>query len=195
MQASRDRVANTRPQKSDGDISFTYLASALKPLQAKGYLTTYNTTNSTWSRGPLTIVGTGNTPLSRVFYSSPRSIFLDAPLVSLSRPALVPASPYGPATSVDWSPEISPMASSKFPFIFHAGIAFPPPPGNVVVNRLRQIDAVAKKKGIRSRWWGAARRPDWVRRRVWELVYDGAAGWVNGDDLTELASWMKQRKG
>jgi len=175
-------------QKSDGDMIWPYLTSALKPFQDKGYLTTYDTTTGTWSRSALTIVGTGNTPLHRVYHSRTRMVFYDAPLMKLAKAASIPATGAGPAATFEWDNTIAPMASAKFPLLYHIALGLPP--WNPVVQRLLRHTSEARERGISSRWWGAARIPEWTRRRLWAVQKQGGATWTNADDLVDAGDWL-----
>ena len=174
-------------------MTWPYLTAALQPFLEKGYLSTYNTNTSTWTRSALIIIGTGNTPLHRVYHSSLRIIFYDAPLRSLASPATIPASSAGPATTFEWDNTISPMASDKFPVIYHVALAMPPL--NRVTRSLMTYTAEATRRGMTSRWWGAARKPGWVRRRIWTMQKETGATWVNADDLVEAEGWLDRWEG
>lgn len=67
--------------KTSGDALWPYVQAALEPLRAQGYLTRSN--GSEMIPGPITVVGTGNTPFDLVNSdtSNPHhDIFFDAPL-------------------------------------------------------------------------------------------------------------------
>jgi len=176
--------------KSNGDATWPYLVSALQPFLNKGYLTTYDPSTSRWTPGPLLIIGTGNTPLARVYHSPLRYIFFDAPLLSLRHPVSLAPGPAGPVATFEFDKTISPMASGKFPLVAHAGLGMPLCKSNPVVRWMRWYTAEAASSGIKSRWWGAARSPRWLRRRVWALQRMGGAEWVNADDLADAAEWL-----
>lgn len=171
-----------------------YVLDALRPLLDRGYLTTYNTTSATLTRGPLTIIGTGNTPLSHVYYSPTRVIFYDAPLRKVHKPAHIPASPYGPAIQIELDKTISPMASGKIPPWTHIETALYPS-SNAAVAWMRHRTDEARRRGIKSRWWGAAGQPEWLRRRMWALQKEAQTDWINGDDLADLARWLRRTSG
>lgn len=171
-----------------------YVLKALQPLLEAGYLTTYNTSSETWARGPLTIIGTGNTPLSHVYYSSTRIIFYDGPLRRLQKPAKIPHSIYGPSTKIQLDATICPMASAKLPPWAHVGLAFRPSP-NAVVAWMKRRTREARVRGIKSRWWGAANQPVWLRRRMWALMKEAETDWTNADDLRDLAKWLRRTNG
>jgi len=181
-------------KKSDGPTMWPYVLEALEPLQEAGYLTTYDTTSANFTRGPLTIIGTGNTPLSHVYYSSTRVIFFDAPLRRLHKSAHIPDTPVGPAIDVYLDNTISPMASGKLPPWTHVGSALYPSHNGAVMWMKRRTDE-ARKRGIKSRWWGAAGQPGWLRRRMWALQKEAQTDWVNGDDLVDLAQWLRRTDG
>jgi hypothetical protein len=171
-----------------------YVLQALEPLLKAGYLTTYDTTTTTWTRGPLTIIGTGNTPLSHVYYSTTRIIFYDGPLRRLGRSARIPNSPCGPATKIQFDASICPMASAELPAWAHVGLGLRPSP-NAVVKWMKRRTQEAKLRGIKSRWWGAANKPAWLRRRMWALMKEAETDWINADDLVDLADWMRRTNG
>lgn len=65
--------------KTSGEALFPYVSAQLEPLRQHGYLTHFNGTDLI--QGPITIVGTGNTPFDLVISNSTyRDIFFDAPL-------------------------------------------------------------------------------------------------------------------
>ena len=167
-----------------------YVSSALEPLRASGYLTTYNVSSSTWTLGPLRIIGTGNTPLSHVYHSPLRCIFFDANLLDLRNEVSIPASEAGPAAKFSLTPEIAPMASAKFPILYHLGVAMPP--WGPVRQLLARYTAEASRRGIKSRWWGSARYPAFLRRRLWMMMQKGGVDWVGGDDLADLARFIQR---
>ncbi|RXK39714.1 hypothetical protein M231_03069 [Tremella mesenterica] len=174
--------------KNSGEAIWPYLVESLQPFLAKGYLTTYNTSTSTWSRGPIMIVGTGNTPISAVYHSTLRYIFYDAPLLTISSPITIPKTSFGPSTSFEWNGTISPIASSKLPLRYHLALLMPK--CNVVVEHMRKYAQEAQARGVKSRWWGVARIPRDVRQGMWVVQRRGGVSWMNGDDLTELAVWL-----
>ncbi|KAL7425246.1 Altered inheritance of mitochondria protein 6 [Cryptotrichosporon argae] len=179
--------------KNEPDGTFDELSRLLEPFVAKNYLTTYNTTSGSWSYGPLTVIGTGDTPIARVYRANPRVIFKDAPLVFLHKPYTIPASATEPAATFEWDATMAPMASSKFPVLFNLALALPP--NNLIVAELNRYTAEARRRGIKSRWWGAAAHFGWVRRRNWAVQKAGGADWINGDDLVELGRWLRDEEG
>ena len=70
--------------KTSGSALWPYVQSALQPLREKDYLTRFNGTQII--RGPITVVGTGNTPFSLVNSEKTNphhDVFFDAPLREL----------------------------------------------------------------------------------------------------------------
>jgi len=64
--------------KTNGTTTWPVVVKALQPLREAGYLTTFNGTGVT--PGPVTVIGTGNTPLNQVQGVEPRDYFWDAPV-------------------------------------------------------------------------------------------------------------------
>lgn len=168
-----------------------YVLEALEPLNTRGFLTTFSRKTGSFTRGPLTIIGTGNTPLSHVHHAAERVIFYDAPLRKIDKPARIPLSSAGPAVEVQIDHTISPMASSKFPTLAHVGLAMYPFP-NPAISWMKRRTAEARRRGIASRWWGAANKPKWVRRRAWAMMREAQTDWINGDNLHDLARWLRR---
>jgi hypothetical protein len=75
----------------------------LKPFIEADWLTVVE--NGVLRKGPLTIVGTGETPLEAVLAAEPRYIFYDAPLLTLSEGIKRPD-----GTKINWTREVAPMA-------------------------------------------------------------------------------------
>ncbi|KAF7585814.1 Altered inheritance of mitochondria protein 6 [Aspergillus hancockii] len=69
--------------KTDGDATWNRVVSQLSPLRDRGYLTYFNGTDVV--NGPITVVGTGNTPFNMVTANTTyRDIFFDAPLEKMA---------------------------------------------------------------------------------------------------------------
>merc|ERR1712093_708535 len=68
--------------KTSGASTWPVVIKALEPLRAAGYLSSTNGTHFT--SGPVTVIGTGNTPLSLVQPIEERDYFWDGPLPTLN---------------------------------------------------------------------------------------------------------------
>lgn len=68
--------------KTDPYETWPYILRALQPLRERGFLATLNGTTVT--PGPVTVIGTGLTPLNLVQRYNPRDFFWDAPLGELN---------------------------------------------------------------------------------------------------------------
>ncbi|WVR07947.1 hypothetical protein IAU60_004990 [Kwoniella sp. DSM 27419] len=184
--------------KLDGEAIWPYLTAALRPFLSRGLLTTYDVATSTWYKGPLTIVGTGSTPISHVYHQQLRYIFYDAPLLQLDKPVELSKSRAGPAVTFEWDATLSPIASSKLPLYYYLALTTSgrsESRKNSYLCELSKIHAVAQGKGIQSRWWGVARYPGFLRRRMWGVVRRAGASVINGDDLVELKQWLEAVNG
>ncbi|ORX37588.1 hypothetical protein BD324DRAFT_622526 [Kockovaella imperatae] len=177
--------------KSDGYATWPYLDAAVEPFRAKGYLTTYDPASSKWTYGPLVMVCGGSAPIAGTYYSSPRDLFHDAPLIKLKEPLSIPASEHGPAITTEWTSDLAPMASSKLPIQYNLGIALPP---LQAAQTLTEFTSEARKRGIKSRWWGFAKSPRWLRWRIYQLLKDGGVDWILGDDLDDTAAWDDEQQ-
>lgn len=139
-----------------------------------GYLTTLTNTTTLTSR-PITVIGTGNTPLSLVAPLASRDYFYDAPLPALN------------TTSSNITSYISPIASTDFAVQF----------GNVVKETfnetqlvlLRQQVSTAHAKGIKVRYWDQSGWPIGTRNGIWRTLWDEGVDLINVDDVEAAAGF------
>lgn len=153
------------------------LDKVLKPFADKGYLTKFE--NGVLTNGPLTIVGTGATDLSYILgKKGPRYIFFDAPLANLTTP---------PAPNVNWSPELSPIASCDYEAVIGwRGIT------NITEQQQQTLNTLvdqAHKLGIKSRFWDTPATPVFARNNVWKVLLESGSDWLNADDLEAASSF------
>jgi hypothetical protein len=158
--------------KSDGAETWPILLSQLAPLRDKNWLTYYD--GETLHLGPLTIVGTGNTPFNLIQQNSTnRYIFFDAPLLSISDDQ------YNTTNS------------------YYASSALKPAVGRLWFNTLssRQVDMVqkqvraAQEKGLKSRYWDTPSWPISARDGIWRRLEESGVGILNVDDLVSATRW------
>ncbi|PWY90791.1 hypothetical protein BO70DRAFT_307038 [Aspergillus heteromorphus CBS 117.55] len=161
--------------KTSGPETFQAAIDALEPLRERGYLTTLKDNKIT--KGPVTVIGTGNTPLDMVSPVTSRDYFFDAPLESL-----------GDAKYSDLTGLVSPIASTNF----EAAV------GRLVSDALseKQLDALrsqiqtAKSKGIGARYWGTPYFPIRKRNFVWRTLLEEGVTLLNADDLDAVAIYF-----
>ena len=193
-----------------------YLVKALEPFRQRGYLTTFTReSNSTpitrgkMSIGPLTIIGTGDTPILRVLEHDPRDIFIDAPLLALDRPIVYTDPGSGDLEMLDWHPTFAPVASGKFPLQAYVAetaawvvpfasqtldnIPYPTAALNpsAIMSSVAAHIKLAHSKGIEARWWGVVSWPRRVRWRMWRRLKALGADWINADELEEVAQFLR----
>ncbi|WWC92664.1 uncharacterized protein L201_007623 [Kwoniella dendrophila CBS 6074] len=201
--------------KRDGEAIWPYLVDLLIPFMDKGYLTYYDIESKKWFNGPLMIIGTGETPINKVYYSYPkRYIFYDAPLLILDKPFIIPKTSDGPSIRIEngWSKEISPVSSSKLPLKFYLTIFYTnlnhsinstststsrsgskSKKGNNLICQLKQIHYIARQKGIKSRWWGIIGKPNFIKVKLWKLLFFTGQDILNTDDLLQSRIWLDSR--
>jgi hypothetical protein len=161
--------------KTDGASTFRHVVRALRPLRDAGYLTTFDGT--TVSTGPVTVIGTGNTPLDQVQGVSPRDYFWDGPLVTL-----------GTAFS-NITKEVSPIASTDFAVVF--GDVRNQTFNATQLDTLRNQVATAHGKGIGVRYWDQPGWPVGTRNAVWRILWDNGVDLLNVDDLEGAANFWE----
>ncbi|KAF2269308.1 hypothetical protein CC78DRAFT_277062 [Lojkania enalia] len=153
--------------KTSGPETWTVVLDALAPLKDAGYLSTYD--GETFDEKPVTVIGTGNTPIWAVQNAIPRFAFYDAPLALLS-------STFSNVTSFD-----SPIASTNFEAVFGSikGLEF----NKTQAEKLEEQVSVAHEKGIKARYWNTPAWPVGTRNAVWRTLWEGGADLINADDL------------
>jgi len=158
--------------KSDGHKIWPVLQSQLKSLREKDWLTYYD--GKTMHQGPLTIVGTGNTPFELVQQNSTdRYIFFDAPLRTISEPQYNSTNSYyastnfGAAVGRLWLGYVTSKQESIMK---------------------QQIQAAADKS-LKSRYWDTPAWPIATRDNVWGKLMELNVGMLNVDDLASTTRW------
>ncbi|CAO2648023.1 Nn.00g089450.m01.CDS01 [Neocucurbitaria sp. VM-36] len=158
--------------KTDGHELWPAVLSQLQSLRDKNWLTYYD--GEKMNQGPLTIVGTGNTPFDLVQQNSTnRFIFFDAPLLSASDAKYNSTNSYYASTNLK------------------AAI------GRIWMNKLstKQVDTinsqveVAEEKGLKSRYWDTPAWPIGLRNSVWGTLMEAGVGMLNVDDLISATRW------
>ncbi|KAK4542247.1 hypothetical protein LTR36_006900 [Oleoguttula mirabilis] len=166
--------------KTVGATTWPYVVRALEPLRAAGYLTTYNGTAVT--AGPVTVVGTGNTPLDQVqgvnaTPANPRDYFYDAPLAFLNTTFSNITAAVSPIASVDFAAQFGAVRNETF---------------NATQTALLESQiATAHAKGIAVRYWDQPGWPIGTRNAIWRILYDAGADLINVDDLEGAANYWQ----
>ncbi|KAF4555196.1 Hypothetical protein D9617_3g022680 [Elsinoe fawcettii] len=160
--------------KTDGPPTWPVAVRALQPLRERGWLTTVSS-NGTITPGAVTVIGTGNTPLSQVQGVAPRDYFWDAPIPTLG------------TTFNNITASVSPIASTSFTRVF--GSVRTQGLNDTQLSLLRSQIATAKSKGIRTRYWELPLWPVGTRNAVWRQLYDEGVDLLNVDDLQGAANF------
>lgn len=166
--------------KTNGTDTFPAVNAQLDPLRSRGWLTYYN--GSAVVPGLITVVGTGNTPFDLLTANTTyRDIFFDAPLDQLW-------GENAPNNATAYTAENSYYASVSF------DVAIGKPwLGQLLPDQVRQIRgqvAMAKDRGLVSRYWDTPSWPVGTRENVWDVLEKEGVGMLNVDDL-EAASKRK----
>lgn len=133
------------------------------------YLSTAN--SSTFTSGPITVIGTGNTPRSVVESTKPRHFFYDAPLATLNTTA-----------NANITRLISPIASTNF--VASLGDVKSSTGMNATqIQALNSQVKVAGDRGILTRYWNQPSFPISTRNQIWRQLTEAGVGLLNVDDL------------
>ncbi|KAJ8110490.1 hypothetical protein OPT61_g6680 [Boeremia exigua] len=158
--------------KNDAYKTWSILLEQLQPFRHRDWLTYYD--GSTLYQGPLTIVGTGDTPFELIQAdSTDRIVFFDAPLLSISDEQYNITNSY--YASVEMKKAIGSIWFNK--------------PSDKQIDKLTEQIHAAEVKGLKSRYWGEPRWPISLRDKVWLKLTELGVGMLNVDDLVCATKW------
>ena len=137
-----------------------------------GWLSHVNSTNQ-FTSSAITVIGTGNTPLSQIQSVASRSYFYDAPIPTLD------------TTFTNITSLISPIASTSFSRNF--GSVNRTSLNDAQLALLRRQVEVAHGKGIMLRYWDQPAWPISTRNGIWRQLKSEGVDLINVDDLEAAA--------
>jgi hypothetical protein len=163
-------------------LAWPVLRQQLEPLRNKGWLT-YHDGTSLWP-GPITVVGTGNTPFSLILNDTMnnigntdnairRDIFFDAPLERLSSSIYNASNSYYASISIEkaigrtWFGKLNARQST-------------------IIEEQTQL---AARFGLKTRYWDTQAWPVAWRNRVWDTLVGHGVGMLQVDDVVAAARW------
>lgn len=159
--------------KTAGATTWPAVVTALEPLRAGGWLAGIGSGGEVIP-GPITVIGTGSTPLDLVKGVQPRDYFYDAPLANLDR-------------QKDITAAVSPIASTDFAVVVPGflGTSFNSSQLDVVRNQI----TVAHSRGIKVRYWDLPGWPVSTRNAVWRTLMSEGVDLLNVDNLLDAAEF------
>ena len=196
--------------KTSGTVLFPHVVQALEPLRSKGYLTKRN--GSDIIQGPITVVGTGETPFAMVASDADNpyhDIFFDAPLNEMYEAAPEPILPtlyehqrrhgglaesggkVSPTDAAAYDPSNSFYASTSFTEAI--GVLFAGEFSEHQMDLLRGQIRGAHRRGLKARYWELPFWPIHLRNHVWDVLVREGVDLLNVDDLKGAAKrdWSK----
>ncbi|KAJ6036648.1 RRNA biogenesis protein RRP5 [Penicillium herquei] len=181
--------------KTDGESTWSAVEDELAPFRERGYLTYFDGENLV--PGPITVVGTGNTPFNLVTANSTyRDIFFDAPLDKLvdanemvfgmpskqsldlgqgqsGMPDVITAETFNMTNS--YYASVSFRKAIGFPWPFHLS--------QRQLDRIRSHVRIAHQHGLKVRYWGLPSWPLSLRNHIWRILVQEGVDMLNVDDL------------
>lgn len=153
--------------KTGGAETWPWVMEQLAPLRERGWLSYIE--NGEHHRGPITVVGTGNTPFDQIIANSTyRDAFFDAPLDRLGDSAFDATNSYYASTSF-WS-SVGP--------VWWKGS-----PTDEQLEKIRSHLGEAHERGLKARYWELPAWPIHVRNNVWKVLVEEGIDMLNVDDL------------
>jgi hypothetical protein len=160
--------------KTDGNATWPTILHQLAPLRSGGWLSYWNGTSKTLARGPITVVGTGNTLFDQVVADQDRYVFFDAPLNEISQ-------------NYTYTTENSYYASASLKKA--VGIVWPWGPTENQKQTMQKMISAAAERGLPSRFWSIPSWPVSLRMKLWRFLVDSGIGMLNVDDVVEATRW------
>lgn len=187
--------------KTDGAATWPAVVKQIDPLRSRGYLTYFNGQDIV--PGPITVVGTGNTPFNLVTANSTyRDIFFDAPLDKLvddgvndtdqaeqyvSRAKRLRSPGQGESGMPDTITANTFNATNSFyaSVSFKKSIGFPWPfhLTKIQMDRIREQIRIAHHHGLKVRYWSMPSWPLTLRNHIWRILAQEGVDILNVDDL------------
>ncbi|CAG7925534.1 unnamed protein product [Penicillium olsonii] len=163
--------------KTSGVETFKAVIAALKPLREKGYLTTVKD-GKTITNGPVTVIGTGETPLDLVAPVKDRDYFFDAPLAELTDAKYADITGIvSPVASTDFQKAVGKITRDTDPIL-----------GDAQLQTLRDQISTANERGIGARYWNTPYFPIRARNLVWRTLLREGVILLNADDLDAVTA-------
>lgn len=164
--------------KTDGSDLFDVIHDALEPLRSKGWLTYYDTETDEMHWGPITVIGTGNTPLDKVLnQGSKRDLFIDGPLDSLTK-------------NDQYSINVSPMVSSSLKKLVKVDRVPLKGLSDSQIDTMKQQIEIAHVKGLVTRIWDTPWWPVSLEENVWRQILEAGNDLLNADDLKKATKFV-----
>lgn len=167
--------------KTAGAETLRKVQEQLEPLRTRGWLSTFSDGKVRY--GPVTVVGTGNTPFDAIMQNSTfRDIFFDAPLDKLTEAGA--KEKYNNQTSYYTSVDFSRSIGS----VWFGGIS------DDQRQKIQDHVKAAHALGLKVRYWELPAWPIHLRNYVWEILVQEGVDYLNVDDLRGATKkdWSKK---
>jgi hypothetical protein len=128
--------------------------------------------------GPITVIGTGNTPLNLVQPITPRDYFWDAPIEALNSTFSNITALVSPIASSDFSESIGPVLGTRL--------------GESQLDTLRAQVKTAHGKGIGVRYFDQPAWPISTRNGIWRQLTEEGVDLINADDVLAAAGYGEE---
>ncbi|KAI1982286.1 Altered inheritance of mitochondria protein 6 [Ophidiomyces ophidiicola] len=160
--------------KTNGTEAWKYISESLQPLRELRYLT--GVVKGVKVPGPITVIGTGNTPLSLVSGLDTRDFFYDGPLSGLESRNITDL--ISPVASTSLTGAIGSIGSDNIPFT------------DAQLEIIKAQIKVAKSRKILARYWGTPGWPIRKRNEIWRALLNEGVGLLNVDDLRAVGEYF-----
>ncbi|KDN45596.1 hypothetical protein K437DRAFT_294517 [Tilletiaria anomala UBC 951] len=165
--------------KSDSLSTWASMHDALQPLRQRGWLTRWSNGHDLIP-GAVTVIGTGDAPVSLVAPQRDRDVFIDAPVHDLAQPIRG-----DDGQTYAYNATLSPIASGNWlTSISYMGLL---PASDATRASIRRMSRDAHRRGMYVRWWANPAWPPFARNRAWKVMLDEEVDLINTDVLESAA--------
>lgn len=170
--------------KTDGNLTYNMLKDYLKPLIDGDYLAYYDVAASKFVPGPVVVTMTGNVAVGLITEeSSRRYIFADVPLKDFTL--------LTPEATLQQYASISRLTSASLEDLLGTDSykqTKTAPLSSSQQETLKSFFDLAHQYGLRTRVWGGATWPRYIRNSQWKSLFEAGTDLVNADDLAAVAN-------
>lgn len=170
--------------KTDANETYKVLQKSLQRFIENDYLAYYDTTTQTYHEGPIILTITGNVPWGLIEQETKRYVFVDVPLADFGKPdiddrVLQRYAQLGKVASGSMEDIIG-----KENFLKNSRLEkF----NEDAANKLQQVFDKIHAYGLKSRIWGDADFPTYIKEGHWKNLYELGSDFLNTDDVYDVA--------
>ncbi|ODV83591.1 hypothetical protein CANARDRAFT_29823 [[Candida] arabinofermentans NRRL YB-2248] len=169
--------------KNDRENLIKTLDNKLQRFSDKGFLTIFNTTSNEFIQGPLTIIITGDYPYEYINSMKIRTMFIDAPLKSISQDSNEASKYPSQKISIFASDPLNKLVGSHQTISLFNGLS------KKQVNTISGIVDNAHSLGLKTRIWDTPKFTYSSKVKIWKQLLSIGSDYLNVDSLQQAVKF------